>query len=373
MDPRFQQFADTLVNYSVGVKPGDRVLIHAYDNTPIQMMEATARAVAKAGGIYAFWWDNHRLDVLSAAHASPMQVTYENLGRLAQIAATDCNIIFRGFTNPFESSGIPAQLMKIAGGGIAKAVKDVRVSNTRWILTRMWTSSMAQSARMSTEAFTDFYLRTVLIDYARMSEAMNPLVELMGKSDVVEIKGPGTDLKFSMKGIPIVKCDGHRNIPDGEVYTAPVRNSINGTITYNTATVMQGMEFSGISFTFEDGRIVKATCQGGNQERLNTILDTDEGARYVGEFAIGVNPMINKPILDTLFDEKIAGSLHLTPGQCYEVAPNGNNSDIHWDLVLIQTPEFGGGEIRFDGVLVRKDGRFILPELEGLNPDKLLG
>jgi len=229
---------------------------------------------------------------------------------------------------------------------------------------------MAQQAQMSTEGFEDFYFNTCTLDYSKMSRAMDPLVALMERTDRVRIVGPGTDLGFSIKGIPVVKCDGERNIPDGEVYTAPVKGSVNGTISYNTKTLYQGKVFENVVLRFKDGRIVEATSS--NTKDMNAILDTDEGARYVGEFAIGVNPFINKAMLDILFDEKIAGSIHFTPGNAYKEADNGNRSTVHWDLVLCQTPEWGGGEIYFDGRLVRKDGRFVIDELKGLNPESLV-
>src|SRR5690606_5901834 len=207
------------------------------------------------------------------------------------------------------------------------------------------------------------------LDYAAMSKAMDPLKALMDRTDRVRITGPGTDLTFSIRGIGSVKCDGHRNIPDGEVYTAPVRESVNGTITYNVPSVRGGFTFENVRFRFENGKIVEA--EANDTKRLNDILDTDEGARYIGEFSIGFNPHILTPMKDTLFDEKIAGSLHFTPGQAYRKADNGNRSAIHWDLVLIQRPEYGGGEIWFDDRLIRKDGRFVVPELEPLNPENL--
>jgi aminopeptidase len=200
---------------------------------------------------------------------------------------------------------------------------------------------------------------------------MDPLVKLMKTTDKVRIVAPGTDLTFSIKGIPVIKCDGELNIPDGEVFTAPVKESVNGVIHYNTETLYEGKVFSDLRLEFKDGKIVKATSN--NSEELNKILDTDDGARYVGEFAIGVNPFVTKPMLDTLFDEKIAGSIHFTPGNSYDLAPNGNSSKVHWDIVLIQTKEWGGGELYFDDVLVRKDGLFVIDELKGLNPENLLG
>ena len=228
---------------------------------------------------------------------------------------------------------------------------------------------MAQLAGSSLEKFEDFYFDVCTMDYKKMSKAMDPLVDLMNRTDKVRIEGPGTDLTFSIKGIGAVKCDGRMNIPDGEVYTAPVRESMNGVISYNTPSEEQGFTYENIVFEVKDGKIVKATSN--DDKKINDLLDVDEGARYFGEFALGVNPYILDPMKDTLFDEKICGSFHLTPGMCYEDAPNGNTSANHWDLVMIQRPEYGGGRIWFDDVLIREDGIFVLPELEGLNPENL--
>jgi len=248
-------------------------------------------------------------------------------------------------------------------------VLDYRVDHTKWCVLRYPIPSLAQSAGMSQEAFADFYYKVCTLDYKKMSQAMDALVDLMNRTDKVQLKGPGTDLTFSIKGIGAKKCAGRCNIPDGEVYSAPVKDSMNGYITYNTVSLEEGFTYDNIYFEVKDGKIVKATAH--DTERINAHLDTDEGARYFGEFAIGVNPYILEPMKDTLFDEKIAGSFHLTPGMCYEDAPNGNKSAIHWDLVMIQRPEYGGGEIWFDDVLIRKDGLFVVPELECLNPENL--
>jgi aminopeptidase len=228
---------------------------------------------------------------------------------------------------------------------------------------------MAQLAEKSREAFEDFYFDVCNLDYAKMGKAMDELVKLMEATDEVRLTGPGTDLVFSIKGIPAAKCAGERNIPDGEVYTAPVRESMNGRITYNTPSEEQGFTFKDIVFDIKDGRIIGAAAN--DTKRINELLDTDEGARYFGEFALGVNPYILHPMKDTLFDEKISGSIHLTPGASYEDAFNGNKSAIHWDLVFIQRADYGGGEIYFDGRLIRKDGVFVVPELECLNPENL--
>ncbi len=239
----------------------------------------------------------------------------------------------------------------------------------KWCLLRYPTPAAAQAAGMSTEGFEDFCLDVSSLDYARMDKAMDPLVELMSRTDRVRVVSPGTDLSFSIKGIPILKAAGKNNIPDGEVFTAPVRDSANGTILFNTPSLEDGTTYERIRFTFKNGKIVDADAN--EPEKLLKMLDTDEGSRYLGEFALGVNPRIDRPMKDTLFDEKIGGSLHITPGRAYDDADNGNRSSVHWDLVLIQTPQWGGGEIYFDDVLVRKDGRFVLPELEGLNPENL--
>jgi aminopeptidase len=251
-----------------------------------------------------------------------------------------------------------------------REVTNYRVNYTKWVILRYPNEMMANLSKMSTEQFRNFYFDVCTLDYGKMDKAMDALVDVLQKTDKVRIVGDGTDLTFSIKDIAAVKCSGKRNIPDGEVYTAPVKESMNGVISYNTPSEHDGFIFESIKFVIKDGKIVEASSN--NTEKINKILDIDEGARYIGEFAIGVNPFILKPMKDTLFDEKIMGSFHFTPGNCYEEAPNGNSSAIHWDLVCIQTPEFGGGEIYFDDVLIRKDGRFVVKELESLNPENLV-
>jgi aminopeptidase len=223
---------------------------------------------------------------------------------------------------------------------------------------------------MSTEAFENLYFDVCTMDYQRMAKAMMPLQRRMASADRVEIKGPGTDLKFSIKGIGAKLCKGDRNIPDGEVFSCPVKDSIEGAIQFNTPTLYSGTRFDNVRLVFKRGKVVEATSS--NSKRLNEILDTDAGARYTGEFSLGFNPYIQNPMCDILFDEKIAGSLHLTPGQAYEECDNGNRSAVHWDMVLIQRPEWGGGEVWFDGELVRKDGLFVPKDLKPLNPKNLM-
>jgi aminopeptidase len=288
----------------------------------------------------------------------------------ARMSDVDAYIGLRSGQNASELSDVPADRMELYMKHFWQEVHGkIRVPKTRWVVLRYPSPSMAQLAGMSTEAFEDHYFNVCNLDYSKMSKAMDPLVELLNRTDRVRITGKGTDLSFSIKGLGAIKCDGKLNIPDGEVYTAPVKDSVNGVITYNTSSEYNGFTYQNVRLTFQDGKIVQA--EANDNERINKVFDTDEGARYVGEFAIGVNPFITKAMNDTLFDEKIAGSFHFTPGSCYEDCDNGNQSAIHWDLVCIQTPEYGGGEMYFDDVLVRKDGRFVLPELEALNPENL--
>ncbi|MBO4729642.1 MAG: aminopeptidase, partial [Spirochaetaceae bacterium] len=295
---------------------------------------------------------------------------------LAEMKQMNCFVGFRAMQNLYEQSDVPAEKTAMYQKLYYEPVHmQQRLNHTRWVVMRWPTAAMAQLSGMSLEAFEDFYFDVCCLDYAKMSKAMDPLVELMEKTDRVRIVSPatetcaGTDLSFSIKGLPAIKCDGACNIPDGEVYTAPVKDSVNGKISYNTQSLEGGFLYENISFEFKDGKIVKASAN--NTERINKVLDTDAGARFVGEFALGVNPYILSPMKETLFDEKISGSIHFTPGNSYDDCNNGNKSAVHWDLVLIQRPEYGGGEIWFDDVLIRKDGRFVLPSLEGLNPENL--
>jgi len=370
-DPRYTRLAETLLHYSCELKPGEKVLIEAID-VPHAFTNELVR-VAHASGIVP----SVALKSNEVLRRLLMGATQEQLEVMARGEETvmelqDAYIGVRGSPNVSELSDVPNDRMKLYEQMIWKRVHtEIRVAKTRWVVLRWPSASMAQLAQKSTEAFAEFYFDVCTMDYARMGEALKPLQELMNATDRVRILAPDTDLSFRIAGIPAIECDGKRNIPDGEVYTAPVRDSLNGTIRYNAPTLYQGVTHDDVFFRFENGKIVEATST--NTAHLNEVLDSDEGARHIGEFAIGFNPYIREPMKDILFDEKIAGSLHLTPGNAYTVADNGNRSQIHWDLVLIQRPEYGGGEIWFDDVLVRKDGLFVRPELEGLNPENLKG
>jgi len=287
---------------------------------------------------------------------------------MARMRKMQAYIAIRGSNNASENADVPSEKMALYSKTI-RPVLNYRVNKTRWVVLRWPTPSMAQGAGMSTEAFENLYFDVCTMNYPKMAKAMAPLERRMKRADRVQLKGPGTDLRFSIKGIGAKMCKGDRNIPDGEVFSCPVKNSINGRIQFNTPTLYAGTKFENVLLEFKDGKIVNATSN--NTTRLNEILDTDAGARYTGEFSLGFNPYILNPMCDILFDEKIAGSLHLTPGQAYEDCDNTNRSAVHWDMVLIQRPEWGGGEIWFDNELIRKDGMFVPKDLKPLNPANL--
>ena len=368
MDLRVKQLADVLVNYSCNVQKNEKVLINYEGECCKPLVKQLIKNIYARGGMPYVEMRDSSVTREILLGATEEQMDFLNEYQLMQMKGMDCYIAIRAGSNTSELSDVPSDKLNMYYRK-TQPVLDYRVNETKWVVLRYPNESMAQLAGTSLESFEDFYFEVCTLDYAKMSKAMDSLVELMNRTDRVHIKGPGTDLTFSIKDIPAIKCAGEMNIPDGEVYTAPVRESMNGVISYNTPSEEQGFTYENIRFEIKDGKIIKAAAN--DNERINQLLDTDEGARYFGEFAIGVNPYILNPMKDTLFDEKIAGSFHLTPGMAYEDAPNGNDSAVHWDLVMIQRPEYGGCDIYFDDVLIRKDGLFTLPELMCLNPENL--
>jgi aminopeptidase len=362
-DIRFEKLATLLVEYSTRLKRNEQVLIEAFD-TPDEMTIALIRAARKAGAIPFVQIQRAQINREMALKASDQQLNLIARHELARMKKMDAYIALRGSNNITELSDVPVNQMQLVAKKM-RPVQDQRVKKTKWVVLRWPTPSMAQLAGMSTEAFENFYFDVCTLDYRKLQPGMNALKALMEKTDRVEVKGPGTDLHFSIKGIPAVICGGDRNIPDGEVFSCPVKNSVQGHVSFNAPTIYQSTGFDGIRLEFRDGKIVDATSN--QTEKLNKILDSDLGARYIGEFSLGFNPYILEPMRDILFDEKIAGSFHFTPGQAYEEADNGNRSQVHWDMVSIQRPDYGGGEIYFDGKLIRRDGEFLPKQLRPLN------
>jgi len=366
-DPRIERLAHVLLHHSCRLQPGQKVLIEAMDLPEPSLVCRLVEEASRMGAIPVVSTKDNA--VMRALYRNATEQSMALAGKFEAAVMSEMNayIGIRGSANSNEFSDVPGERMDLYQRHWWQPVHiQIRVPKTRWVVLRYPTASMAQSASKSCEAFEDFFFDVCTADYEKMARDLQPLKARMEAADQVHITAPGTDLRFSIKDIPVVPCSGECNIPDGEIFTAPVRDSVNGTIQFNTASRYQGTVFDGIHFELKNGRIINATCRNA-PERLNQILDSDEGARYIGEWSFGTNNRILHPMLDTLFDEKIGGSFHFTPGNAYEEADNGNRSRVHWDLVLIQRPDYGGGEIWFDGELIRKDGRFLPADLLPLN------
>jgi len=370
-DPRVAKLADILIDYSTRVQPGEKVLVEAYD-IPDDIVTVLVNRIAQAGG----------LPFVSVKHNAVLRALYQNATEeqmrltgefeTARMAEMDAYLGVRGSDNSAEHSDVPDDKMKLYRSLWWNPThSQTRVPHTKWTVLRWPTPAMAQQAGMSTEAFEDFYFDVCTFNYAKLDPVIAPLKALMDRTDQVHLTGPGTDLRFSIQDIPTIPCTGRANIPDGEIFTAPVRDSVNGIIAFNTATIYQGVVYEAVTLRFENGKITEATAGGGLTASLNQILDSDDGARYIGEFSLGFNPYVMQPMKDILFDEKIAGSFHFTPGGAYDEAFNGNRSVVHWDMVFIQRPEYGGGDVYFDDVLIRHDGLFVPDDLLPLNPENL--
>ena len=369
-DLRMEKLARLLVNYSCRLKEGEKVLIEA-SGIPTEMINALVKEVYKVGGFpFVEFSDTKVKRELLKGVSKQMLEAWADYDAY-RMKGMDAYIGLRGGNNSMELSDVDDEKIRLYSKLYLTPVHfDIRVNETKWVILRWPTEGMSQLAKMSTEAFEDMYFKVCTLDYAKMDKAMDALCDLIERTDKVRIVAPDTDLSFSIKGMTAQKCSGQCNIPDGEVYTAPIKDSVNGYIHYNAPSIENGIEFKDVRLTFKDGKIIEATAN--DTAMANKIFDTDEGARYVGEFALGVNPYITKPMGDILFDEKISGSIHFTPGCCYDDCDNGNKSAVHWDLVQVHTPEYGGGEIYFDDVLIRKDGKFVINNLLCLNPENLI-
>jgi len=362
-DARFDKLASLLVDYSTELKRNEKVLIEVFD-APDDMTIALIRAARKARAIPFVQIQRARVMRELALEIDPRALDLTAAHELARMKKMDAYIAIRGSNNISELADVPIDKMKLVAKKL-RPLQDLRVQKTKWVVLRWPTPAMAQLAGMSTEAFEDFFFKVCTLDYRRLQPGMKALKALMENTDKVQIKGPGTDLRFSIKGISAIICGGDRNIPDGEVFSCPVKDSVQGHVTFNAPSIYQSTPFDNIRLDFRDGKIVGATSN--QTKKLNAVLDSDAGARYIGEFSLGCNPHIMHPMRDILFDEKIAGSFHFTPGQAYQEADNGNRSQVHWDMVSIQRKDYGGGEIYFDGKLVRRDGEFLPRALRSLN------
>lgn len=362
----WEKLANILLDHSLELKANDKLIIE----TIVEAKDLNKEILIQANkrGVYA------ELNLSDDDYKSLLlENKNNNIDNLEVFTNHDINkykdidgvIAIRGFKNEFSAVDVDPILMQDIQRKRMK-LSEVIMSK-KWILINYPTHAMAQKAKMSYDKYVEFCNQAMCSDYKAMRKNLLPLKELFNKTDKVHITSPGTNITFSIKGIDTVICSGENNIPDGEVFTAPVKESVNGVIKYNTYSIQQNKRWDNIELTFENGKIVKSTCDNASEDELSKLFDIDDGARYTGEFSIGVNNNIKNPIGDILYDEKIGGSFHLTPGVAYEDANNGNKSSLHWDLVLIQNESFGGGEIYFDDVLIRKDGKFVIEELLSLN------
>lgn len=366
-DHRIEKLAQTLVHHSCRLQSGQKVMIEAFDLPDTALVCRLIDEVYRLGATPLVSWKSNQVLRSLYRNATEDSMSLPAKFEAAAMSEMDAYIGIRGSANSNEFADVSAERMDLYQKHWWQPVHiNIRVPKTRWVVLRYPTPSFAQAAGRSCEDFEDFYFDVCTTDYAQMASDLRPLKARMEAADQVRITARDTDLTFSIKDIPVVPCAGECNIPDGECFTAPVKNSVNGVITFNTASRYQGVVFEGIRFEFVDGKIVNATCRNA-PDRLNKVLDSDEGARYIGEWSFGTNNKILHPMLDTLFDEKIGGSFHLTPGNAYEEADNGNRSRVHWDLVLIQRADYGGGQIWFDGELIREDGFFVPEDLQALN------
>ena len=363
-EEKMMRLAHTIVNYSLKLKKGSKVKI----NFPHEAEEFIEKIIDEADNVGAHVYleeTNARLNAKINEKANVDRIDYLKKKSILEVDEMDAFINIRYTYNDYEDRNVNKDYLIEYGKRLEEEDK-VRIDQREWVLLNYPSQVDAYKSKMTTREFEDFAWDVMTVDYEQMSKDILPLKELMEKTDKVRIISPGTDLTFSIKDLPAIPCTGEKNIPDGELYTAPVKDSVNGTITYNTPSPYRGNVYNHVSLTFENGKIIKATCDE-DDNMLNEIFNTDEGARYVGEFSLGFNPKILTPMGDILYDEKILGSLHFTPGKCYADCDNGNVSAIHWDMVLIQREDFGGGKIYFDDKLIRKDGKFVLDDLKQLN------
>lgn len=365
MSEKLKELASLIVNYSIRVEKDERVLITTQSLETREFVSYLIEEIYKNGGVPCLKINDPILGARLAEKNNEGRIELLKKIQENEVELFDSFINIRYATNDYENKNVSGEMSKKLSQALLPS-SDVRVNQRKWVLLNYPSLLDSYKAKMTSTEFMEFALKVMTVNYKSMSELIKPLKKLMDKTDKVRIVSPGTDITFSIKGMGSIPCVGEMNIPDGELYSAPVKNSVNGTITYNTPSPYQGRVYNHVSLEFKDGKIINATCDEDN-EKLNEIFNTDEGARYVGEFSLGFNPEILYPMGDILYDEKILGSIHFTPGQAYKDCYNGNDSGIHWDMVLIQRKDYGGGEIYFDDVLIRKDGMFVLEELKPLN------
>lgn len=365
----YEILAHNLINNSVKLQANEKVLIE-YSNVDDDFLLALQNEAFKVNAMPFF--KNVNIELKRVMLERGNKNMFKLLAEIDEKLYSNMNaiILIRGEQNVYDLAYVSSNKLKEFDEFYNNPIHMKIRLKKKWVLLRYPTPSFAQSSNMPTRDFREYFFKVCNLDYNKLSKAMNGLKALMEKTDKVKIVSPNTNLTFSILGNPAIKCCGQCNIPDGEIYTAPVKNSINGTINFNIPAMYGGVKHENICLTFKNGKVISAT--GSHTKELNEIINTDSGSCYVGEFAFGVNPYVSYSLNDILFDEKMLGSIHMALGNAYDDCFNGNSSIIHWDLILNQTKEFGGGQIYFDDVKIRENGMFILPELVALNPENVL-
>jgi aminopeptidase len=354
-DPRWQELATILIDYSTATRPGDRVFITMMEAETLPLTQAVYGAAIRAGALPYIEFQSASLDRQLLLHGSAEQLAW-----LPEIPAyamkwADVYIGLRGASNPHEFHDIPtariAAFRKTAG-----QISALRTEQTRWVLVRVPNAAFAQQAQTSLEEILAFFFEATLRDWEAEAARYRQLQQVFAAATTVRIVGEGTDLTFSTAGRHYVVEDGHINMPGGEIFTAPVDDSAEGEIYFEFPGVFAGQLVEGIRLRFAAGQVVDASA-ASNEAFLHQLLQLDEGARRIGEFGVGTNFGIQRFTQDILFDEKIGGTVHLALGRAYAACGGTNYSSLHWDIIkdLRQS-----GAVYLDGRKVIEQGQFLL-------------
>lgn len=357
-----QQLAQKLLDHSTELEAGQNIMLQLIGLNGVGLLRALVEEVRKRDANPFIKIEDPEINrVLLENGDEEFWKNQAEVDQLPLMKQMDAFVGIRASENIYENSGVSKDANSAYSRHFLTPVHfEQRVEHTNWVVLRYPSPAFAMNAKMPTETFRKFYYDACIFDYEKLQTAMQPLEKLLRDTDMIRMKGEGTDIEFSVKGQNWIPCFGKRNIPDGELFSSPILDSVNGHITY-APSVYQGKPFEFVKLEVKDGVVVD--FDSSNNSALQEILDTDKGARRFGEFSFGLNPIIKEPMYDILFDEKIYGSNHLTLGKDYAIAPNGNSSNIHWDLVCI------GPDVYCDGELIRKGRIFVKDELKGLNPN----
>ncbi len=352
-DELLAKLVDRVLDFALEIGPTDCLYIEAKDIAP----EATAAFVegAKKRGATAIADNESSLSNSEIARRlTKEQAEIMASRKLKKAQASTVVLVLDGTPVALESD-LPSDKLSLLLKVRAPFSSFVS-KNRKWTRLRWPNPSMAQQANQEWDAFVDSWAQACLFDWSSVASETERLRQIIEDANQVRIVGENTDLAFSIAGIPACLCCGRENIPGGEVFTAPVKKSVNGEVFFNVPSSHASTIFGRVSLCFKDGKVVSSQAET-NDNKLKRLLATDKGASFLGEFALGLNPKITAPLFDTHFDEKIAGSFHLALGRAYDCADNGNRSQLHWDLVSIQRRDFPG-TIYLDNQVLRKDGLF---------------